>query len=261
MTTLVKSGDEDWRDYHKRAAPLPSDIALRVAREIAGHDEHVLLLGVTRDYAELGADLTAVDWCREQIDNIWIGDRPDRRAVLADWRFMDLGRARFTAAIGDGSLSTLVWPQDYRLALERVAHALSPGGLLVVRCFVAPDEPESIGQIVADVLAGRVAQFRTAKWRLAMAVAGVGNVRATAIHDAFESAFPDREALSAATGWSLETIAVIDAYRNSKLAFSFVTRRDLVDSLAGLFVSPRFVSSGDYLLSERYPLLVAERRA
>ena len=256
-----QAGGNGWQDYHKRVRPLPPDVSERIAQQIAGHDERVLLLGVTRDLAELGEDLTAVDWCSEQIARVWIGDRPDRRAQLADWREMKFAPGRFTAVIGDGSLSTLAWPEDYRRALARIAASLVPRGLLVVRCFVAPDEAESVEQIADDVSAGRVESFFSARWRIAMAVAGSGNVAVKAIHEAFERAFPNREALLAATGWSIASINVIDAYRNSDLVYSFVTRTDLLETLTDAFANPRFVPSGVYPMAERYPLLVAERRA
>ena len=260
-TETGSPGSSDgWRDYHKRVRPLHVDIASRVAEAIAGHDQRLLLLGVTRAYAKLGSDLTAVDWCEEQIARVWIGDRPDRRAVFADWREMDVGRERFTAAVGDGSLSTLAWPHDYRRTLERVAWSLVPEGLLVVRCFVAPDITEPVEQVAADAFAGGVASFFAARWRIAMALAGSGNVRVTAIHEAFERVFPDRGALAAATGWNPETIDIIDAYRKSDLIFSFLNRRDLLNIVAERFDDARLVSSGDYPMAERYPLLVAERR-
>jgi hypothetical protein len=260
MAERAEAASEGWRDYHKRVAVLPAEIAARVAEQIAGHDERVLLLGVTSSYATLGADLTAVDFCEEQIANVWSGDRPDRRAVLADWRTMDLPAGHFTAAVGDGSLSCLAWPDGYRDTLETVAAALVPGGLLALRCFVAPDEPETLAEIADDVFAGRVASFYSARWRMAMALAGSGNVAVAAVWEAFQQAFPDREALAAATGWDPATIDRIDAYRGSDLVYSFLNRRDLLGTLAGTFENPRFVSSGAYPMAERYPLLVAERR-
>jgi len=256
----VRAG-EGWRDYHKRVRPLPADVRSRIAEQIAGRDTRLLLLGVTRDLAELGEELTAVDFCPEQIDHVWIGDRPDRKAMLADWREMHLPAEHFTAAIGDGSFSTLAWPSDYRGTLERVAASLVLGGLLVVRCFIAPDEPETVQQVVDDVLGGRAASFYGARWQIGMALAGSGNVAVAAIFDAFEMAFPDRDALACATGWSRATIDVIDAYRGSDLVYSFVTRGELLETLTDTFTSARFVSSGDYPGSEHYPLLVAERRA
>jgi hypothetical protein len=260
IAATVEAGGESWRDYHKRVRPLPEEIAGRVAEEIEGHDARVLLLGVTRSYAGLGADLTAVDWCREQIANVWIGDRPDRRAVLADWREMDWPRDHFTAAVGDGSLSCLVWPEDYRLTLARVAAALGPRGLLVLRCFVAPDEPETVEQIAGDVLASRVRSFYSARWRLAMALAGSGNIAVTRVHETFDRLFADRAALAAKTGWEPAAIAQIDAYRDSDLVFSFLNRRDLLETVADQFDNARFAPSGDYPMAEHYPLLVAERR-
>jgi hypothetical protein len=259
IAATVEAGGEGWREYHKRVRPLPEEIARRVAREFAGRDARVLLLGVTRSYAGLGADLTAVDWCREQIANVWIGDRPDRRAVLADWREMDVPHGHFTAAAGDGSLSCLAWPEDYRRALARVADALVPGGVLAVRCFVAPDEPETAEAIADDVLAGRVESFYSARWRLAMALAGSGNVAVTRVHAAFERLFPDRAALAKVTGWMPATIGEIDAYRGSDLVYSFLNRRDLLEMIGKRFDNARFACSGDYPMAEHYPLLVAER--
>ena len=125
---------------------------------------------------------------------------------------------------------------------------------------MAPDEPETVEQVVDAILARRAPSFFGARWRLGMALAGSGNVAVAAIHEAFERAFPDRDALARATGWSRATIDLIDAYRGSDLVYSFLTRRDLLDTVADTFVGARFVSSGDYPRAERYPLLVAERR-
>lgn len=255
-----------WESFHRRldALRLPqrpdARVAARLAKLIAGHDERVLLLGITRELAGLGRELTAVDWNREQIERLWPSGAPGRNAVLADWREMDLGGERFTAAVGDGSLSTLECPADYARALGRVADALAPGGMLAVRCFVAPDRPETVEDVVADVLAGRETCFHATRWRLAMALAATGpNVAVAGVHAAFERAFPDRSELCRRTGWAPETVALIDAYRGSGLAYSFPSRRALIEAVASRFVNARFVSSGSYSLSERCPFLIAER--
>jgi hypothetical protein len=261
MSSRPSAAGQGWRDYYKRVRPLPAEIATRVAEQIEGQDQRVLLLGVTHSYAGLGVDLTAVDWCEEQIAHVWIGDRADRRAVLADWRTMNFPSGHFTAAVGDGSLSCLTWPVEYRQTLTRVATLLAPGGRLVLRIFLAPDEPETVAEIAADVLSGRVGSFYSARWRMAMALAGSGNVAVAAVWEAFERTFPDRAALAVATGWDPFAIDQIDAYRESELVYSFLNRRDLLDMLTGLFENPRFVSSGTYPMAERYPLLVAERCA
>lgn len=260
------AGSQGWRDFHKRveALGLPqrpdARIAACYARLIEGRDARVLLLGVTRELAELGKDLTAVDWSEEQIEQVWIGDRPDRRSLLADWRAMDLPRAACTAAIGDGCLSTLAWPDDYYRTFSRVAHALVPGGRLVLRCFVAPDDPEPLEQVAEDVLSGREPSFHATKWRVAMAVAGArGNVVVADIHSAFERLFPDRKVLAERTDWHPSTIGLIDAFRGSQLIYSFVIRSAILATLPHTYADARFVSSGDYPLAERCPFLVAER--
>jgi hypothetical protein len=260
------AGSAGWRDFHRRieALGLPqrpdARVAARFAQLIEGRDARVLMLGVTRELAELGEELTAVDWSEEQLERVWIGDRPGRRSVLADWRAMDLPYAGHTAAIGDGSLSTLAWPEDYARTFVRVAHALAAGGRLALRCFVAPDDPEPLEQIAEDVLSGREPSFHATKWRVAMAVAGNrGNVLVGEIHAAFERLFPDRQLLAERTSWHPATIALIDAFRHSQLVYSFVTRGALLAALPDTFADARFVSSGDYPLSERCPFLVAER--
>jgi SAM-dependent methyltransferase len=260
------AGDDGWRDFHERVDALrppqrpDAGVVARLTALIEGRDARILLLGVTRQLTGLGADLTAVDQSREQIERLWRGDRPCRRALRADWRDMDLPRGHFTAAIGDGSLSALAWPDDNARVLARVAGALASGGRLAIRCFLAPDEPEPLEQVAEDVLAGREPDFHATRWRVAMAACGPdGNVAVGDILTAFERIFPDREELSARTGWPLETIAMVDPFRDSPLVYSFVTRSALLAVLPGEFVDPRFVPSGDYPLAERCPFLVAER--
>lgn len=256
-----------WGEFHKRlpALGLPqipdADVVARFASHIAGHAERVLLLGITRALAELGSDLTAVDSNATQIEKLWPGDRPNRRAIHDDWRTMNLAPGRFSAAVGDGSLSTLAWPTDYAVVFARVAGALAPEGRLVVRCFLAPDEPETLEQIVRDVHCGDERSLHALRWRVAMAAAGAsGNVAVSRIHDAFCEAFPDWPKLAERTGWDLAVIQqAIGTARNSQLVYSFVTRQRVLDTLPANLVGARFVTSGEYPLSDRCPFLVAER--
>ena len=105
------------------------------------------------------------------------------------------------------------------------------------------------------MLKGERCGFHAFKWRLAMAAMdGSANISARAVWEAFERLFPDRDGLSRATGWSLETIAEIDDYAVSPLSKSFPTRTQLLESFPGA----RLVESGDYELAERCPLLVAD---
>ncbi len=262
-----RAGDGGWSEFHKRFAvqglpQIPDEaVAWRYTELIRGHDERVLLLGITRALAGIGRDLTALDFSAEQIERMWPGDARDRRALLGDWRDIEPPPEPFTAAIGDGSLSTLDWPGDYRNVLARVAAALASGGVLVIRCFLAPDRREALGQVVDDVLAGRERDCNAARWRIAMAAAGDdGGIAARDFAAVWRRVFPDLAALAERTGWSLDGMNLIfDAFSRSPVRFSFVTRAALVDTLPPALIEARFVPSGAYPLSERCPFLVAER--
>ncbi len=233
------AGDGGWSEFHKRFAvqglPQIPDKAVvrRYAALIGRHDRRVLLLGITRALAEIGRDLTAVDFSAAQIESMWPGDARDRRALLGDWRELEPAREPFTAAIGDGSLSTLAWPGDHREVLARVAgRARSPGGILVVRCF-APDRRRPLELVVADVLEGRERDCNAARWRIAMAVAErPGGIAARDLAAVWQRSFPDLAALAARTGWSLDGMNLIfDSFSRSPVRFSFVTRAALLDTL------------------------------
>jgi hypothetical protein len=71
--------------------------------------------------------------------------------------------------------------------------------------------------------------------------------------------FPDRDALSAATGWSREDIDTIDVYANSPDVYSFPTFAQLRETIPDVFGNVRLQACGLYPLAERCPLLVLER--
>ena len=259
--------DGGWCEFHQRATflglPQIPDAAIvgRFAALIRDHHARVLLLGITRALSHLGADLTAVDLSETQIERMWPGDGPDRRAILGDWRTMERPHTPFTAAIGDGALSTLDWPGEYRNVLERVANSLAPGGIVVIRCFIAPDEPETLEQIADDVLTGRETNVNATRWRVAIAAADAnGSIFARDLAATWRRIFPSLPELAELTGWSLEGMELIlGSFERASLRYSFVTRAAVLETLPGSLAGARFVSSGDYPLSARCPFLVAER--
>jgi hypothetical protein len=261
-------GPADWASFRSRWSrlrpplrPTAETVAAQAAA-IERHDARVLLLGVTPELYALGRDLTAVDHSPEMIAGIWPGDRRDRRAVLDDWRTMAPCWGPFTAACGDGSLNALGWPDDARAVLARLEQLLAPGARLAIRCYLAPDRPETVDEVRKAALAGEVRGFHASKLRLAMArpdPSGGPRVAVAAIAEAFDRAFPDRAALARAAGWSLDEIAEIDAYRGSSLVYGFPTRWELLGRLRPGFAGARLVAAGRYELAERCPILVAER--
>lgn len=258
---------DGWRTFHVRypklGLPQVPDEALgaRFAEQIEGHRARVLVLGITRVLLDIGHDTTVVDSSETQLEQFWPGNRPGRHALLGDWRTGGDLPGPFTAVVGDGSLSAIVWPHDYRATLANVAAAMAPDARLAIRCFVAPDTRETVEQIVEAVLLGREPSFHAARWRFAMAAADPdGNVPVRRIEALFREAFPDWPALAERTGWDLTAIErIMGSFRNSALTFSFVTRQQIVDTLPTTLAGARFVASGDYPLSERCPFLIAER--
>lgn len=262
MTDL--SQDAAWRDFHRRWGALrpplrPNhEVVSCIAGLVAGRDQRLLLLGVTPELSVLGQDLTSVDWSAEMIARVWPGDGPTRRVVQANWLHLPRFERPFTAAIGDGSFNVLQGLEEYEMIFASLKGELAPGALIAVRCYLAPDVPEPAEQIVADVLAGRTG-FHALKWRLAMILVrehGHPSLPVQRIYERFETLFPDRAALSAATGWSAEAIAEIDAYRDSPVAYCFPTAAELLAAARGL-EEARLVPAGSYELAQRCPIFAA----
>lgn len=257
-----------WSRFHLRwsrlAPPLrasPGSAGL-VREQIDSHDAHVLLLGVTPELADLGRQLTGADWSPEMIGTIWPGDTDRRQSLLCDWRTLPEPATPYTAVIGDGSLATQSWPHGYRDVLRAVARAITPDAPLVIRCYLRPEKPESLGAVRDDTLAGNAGNFHALKWRIAMAVLGDGDnpdIPVSEILSAFNTTFPDREALAAATGWDRVLIDDIDAYAGIDAVYSFPSRRQLAGLFAQEHWRSRYVETSDYPLAERCPLVVATR--
>ena len=80
-----------WENYHRLwdrlGPPLRphQDVVAAIETLLADHAKHVLLLGVTPEFADLGARLTAIDHSEQMIANVWPGDTQDRHAERGDW--------------------------------------------------------------------------------------------------------------------------------------------------------------------------------
>lgn len=250
-------------DLHKRWARLkpplrPPPVAVEAMLGLIDHlPGKRLLLGVTPELALATRDVVAVDWSRPMITGVWPGNASGRAVVEADWFAMPFAPNSFGAAIGDGALNMLHWPDRYRSVLEELRQAVAPGGRIVMRCFVMPDQPETLAALATETMNGRVAGFHAFKWRLAMAARHEGggpNIASRAIWEAFEACFPDRDALARHTGWPIGTLAEIDDYAVSMLTKSFPTRAELLAAVPGGY----FVETSAYELAECCPLLVID---
>jgi SAM-dependent methyltransferase len=260
--------ESHWSDYHRRWArigpPLRpnAEVVQAFADAIAGHDDRVLLLGVTQELAHLGRHLTAVDRNQGQIAHVWPGDDVRRQARLGDWCRLGDPDGAFSAVIGDGSASFMAHPDGLREFLAEMARVLQPGGVLVLRLFATPEYPEAIGEIHEHVTRRGIASFHAFKWRLAMTLvqrARDPNIAVTEIRDNFDRMFYDRRALSDATGWPMTDIETIDAYKGSTDVYSFPTLGQFKSAVPDSFRSLEKIDAGTYELAERCPLVVLER--
>lgn len=257
--------EPDGRDFHLRWSTsqpplrLHPDVPAAVARLIAAGDEPVLLLGVTPELARIVGRIIAVDWNQSMIDRVWPGDTAARTARLGNWLHMPLPDRSMAAAIGDGCFTMLGYPDDARRLIDQLTRVLRPGSRAVIRCFATPEEGESVAEVRDAALAGGIA-FHAFKLRFNQAVTLESermSITSDDLFQRFQALFPDREDLARATGWSLETIAEMDAYRCASSTHSYPSRTKLLEIVPDR-ISAAFAPSGDYPLAERCPLMVLD---
>ena len=218
------------------------------------------MLGLTPELGTIGDELTVTDWNEAALHRPVPRDPARTNLVQIDWRKIAFAPDTFTAVIGDGGMTMVPCADDYRLIFTRLAACMAPGARLAVRCFVAPDCAETLGEIRDAVLAGNEPSFHALKWRVAMAQAAptAGVIAVRAIAAGFDACFPDRKQLCAQTGWDAALVAEIDSYHSSDAIYTFFNRDQLFATVPTAFGAPRLVDSGDYPLSQCCPFLVAD---
>ena len=254
-----------WERYHRHwrrlASPLRPDAQTVKTFEtvLRVRGETVLLLGVTPELTALSRRMIAVEGSAAMIAGLWPGDDGTRRAVVGDWQALPIGEASVGRAVGDGCL-TVVGSRAARLAvIGEIARVLHPDGLAAVRLFAGPELHEQLDSIREDALAGAIGNFHALKWRVAMACATPDADRLVAVRTILETIdrmFPDRDALSASTGWDRDSIDTVDVYRGSDVVYTFASEAMLVEEASLWFDDVSLVPTGDYPLAERCPLLV-----
>ncbi len=192
----------------------------------------------------------------------WPGDTATRRALLGDWKAMPLADASAGGAMGDGALTMLAWPGDAVKLLAQLHRIVRPGGPIVLRCFATPDDHPDVAAVCAEAVSG-MRSFHAFKLRFNMAVARESAdiaVPSETLFDRFQTIFPDRSILAAASGWSLDVIAEIDAYRGSSYIHCYPSRVELADLLTAHWPgSHAFHETGGYPLADHCPLLLLVR--
>jgi SAM-dependent methyltransferase len=237
------------------------DVCDQMRRLIAGHSGRTLLLGVTPELAIVSQRTIAVDRSGGSLASIWPGNDAARTAVQGNWLDLPFPRAAFAGAIGDGSFNCLDFPHGYRRVLRELARVIRPGGRICVRVYVTPESCESLSEVRAATLAGRVSNVDALKWRLAHALCAArkdANLPVRAIWAAFNCAFPDRDALLGATGWTADDLAHIDAYAVLPDTFSFPTLDQVFSVVSESVFKSHLAATTGYELADRCPILVLD---
>lgn len=258
-----------WSAFHRRWTRLQpplrphAEVCALMRRSLAGHDDRVLLLGTTPELAALATRTVAVDFSDQSLAWIWPGNAPTRAAVKGNWLDLPCAPASFSAALGDGSFNCLDYPAGYRRVFDELARIVRPGGRIVVRMYITPDRSDSIEQARRCTISGGVRTIDALKWRLAHAICAAtreANVPVEAVWRAFNGAFPDRDALRRATGWTDADLAQVDVYASLPDVFSFPTARQVLSLVPATMCRARFVRTWGYELAERCPVLVMDVR-
>lgn len=220
----------------------------------------VLLLGVTPEIALLSwptaTQLLAVEHCPEMIRLVWPGDVPQhRRAVCGDWLSISQPNQSLDIVLGDGSFISLAFPDELEQLAGSLREMMMPEGLLIVRFFVLPAEPETPAQVFRDLLGGRISSFHVFKFRLAMSLQEDprDGVRLGDVWDAWTDAEIDRAALPAGPGWSSEEIATIALYRAKDVKLFFADLPSIQEILERHGFEQERLSFPQYEMADRCP--------
>ncbi|MBZ9741341.1 class I SAM-dependent methyltransferase [Mesorhizobium sp. CO1-1-4] len=214
---------------------------------------------MTPELAGLGATMIAVDESSDMIAGIWPGDTASRRAIIGNWLDLPDSGASVDAVIGDGCLSALGFSAAREALFAAIARVLHFDGRAGLRLFACPETRDHPAAMQALALSGGVSTFHELKWRIAMTATGPAPDHAIpvkTIAERFDALFPDRQELSARTGWEMPVIATIDVYRNSPAIYSFAPTMTLIGEAEAFFDNVCIVPTGSYGLAERCPLLV-----
>lgn len=241
--------------------PCAEDVAImeQLAFRAPNGCRRAALLGVTSELAGMSwpdsTFLQAFDCDQNAIMALW---SPERRtaseAICANWFALPLDDSSMDMVAGDGVLSTLASAGDYQKLFRELARVLTSGGVLALRLFAAPAAAVTVADIFADLWAGRIGNFNTFRWRLAMALTDPVDhcVTVSDIWDAWHAAVPVPEQLAEELGWPLPVISVIDRHRNNATRYSFPPF-EVVSNLAAPWFHPEEIHIPSYQDAERYP--------
>jgi SAM-dependent methyltransferase len=226
-----------------------------------------IILGVTPEIVGMrwpeNTHILAFDREPSMIQNLWPHHCLSNAAALcSDWSELPLVDGYADLVMADGSFIFLAFPGEYHRLARELARILAPGGIVVVRLFVPPDNKESVEDIYKDLWDGHIGNFNTFKWRLAMALTDSSDF-SVCVNDVWESwnaHIDSAELLADRLGWSLPVIRMVERYRGCvSTRYSFPPLNMISDALAPLF-SQEQLSTPTYQDGNRYPTVCFRRQ-
>jgi SAM-dependent methyltransferase len=264
------SSDDKWSGQSKRWQHVgpptrPTDEDGKMMLELAsanlqGSKTHIGMFGVTPEVVQLdwpnGASMQAFDLSVDMIRHVWSPNpQLNCQVTQADWRDIPLPESSFDLIVGDGIFTAVGSRKAVEQVFQESSRILKSDGIMILRCFVLPDNAESIEIVIKDALEGKIRHFGTLKWRLAMALVDANSqVSPSLIHSVFNDNFKSRSLLAQNTSWDIETINTIDAYEFMQGSFYFPHFDELREVACNtLGINQTLV--GSYELAERFPTI------
>jgi len=257
---------QQWHCVKAPLRPCGEDIAL-IERVLAARfpdrsSLDALLLGLTPELASNDwvptLRLMAVDNTPAMIRGVWPGDDARRKAVCGNWLQLPLRDESMDLALIDGGLPAIDFPGAHRQLAAQLRRVLKSGGLFLARIFARPDRSESVDDVLGALQARKIGNFHVFKWRLAMALQGENATTGVRVQDVWRTCrkdVGDHARLAALTGWPVDEIRTIDAYRDSPARYHFPSVSEMIGALdVGLACLEQLRAT--YELAERCPTLV-----
>ena len=261
---------QHWRFVKAPLRPCPEDMAL-FEKVLTEHFPSratldALMLGVTPELAanhwHPALNLIAVDNTLAMIHSVWPKGDTHRAVVCGNWLKLPLRDDRMDLAMIDGGLPAISFPEAHQKLAKELHRVLKADGAFMARIFARPDITESVDDVLMAVHARLIRNFHVFKFRIAMALQGQDPEKGVRLEDVWRKVnehFDDRTRLAELTGWPIDEIATIDAYRDSQASYHFPSVAEMIAVLAPAFECVG-QKSGTYPLAERCPILLFKRR-
>lgn len=202
----------------------------------AGSAPRLLVMGCTPDFWDLplpeGARRMAVDKSPAMLQQLWPGGLA--HGMHADWSTLPVANASQDLVLCDGGFTLLAYPGAQRRVALEIARVLDRGGLLLMRMHPQVTPAESADTVMAQFLAGRVANSSELKLRLAAALCDNPRlgVALDQVWQVFHRSARAVDDLPRACGWPQQDIDRMRAYAGCMDRYTFPSLDEQVAVLA-----------------------------